>query len=97
MMKSCDSMFSEISKYNDTYQSKFLLSMWSLFGTITVMFIHIVTLSRLDIIMKIVLAYGMGSLLAIFFPIIFTASSINHRVGLLSENIREDTDHFVER
>ena len=86
---SCDLMFSEISKYNLTYQSKFLLCVWSVFGTIIVMFVHMFIFSRLDINLKILVGYGMVSLLAIFLPIIFAASSINQRVGMLSRNIRK--------
>ena len=87
VMKSCDCIFAEINQYNETYQSKFLLSVWTVFGTMMVMFAHMLIFSELDIRMKIFILYGMISQSSIFLPIIFAASSINHGVGMLSRNI----------
>ena len=46
VMKSCDCIFAEINKYNETYQSKFLLSVWTVFGTMMVMFAHMLYIQR---------------------------------------------------
>ena len=77
ILKSHDSLYTEINEYNKTFFSKIYLIFWSTFGSATVFFLYISLFTNMLFYVRVLVVYFLILFMAIFLFVIFTASSVN--------------------
>lgn len=76
-----NSVFNEISEYNETYWSKFMFGFWMSIGAQAVLFLFGVIFMSMPLIQRFILTYNVAVLGSGFLFVIFTASSVNIEGG----------------
>ena len=77
ILHSFDALYREIDEYNTTYWSKFLFSVWSLFGAFIAQLSFIAIFNETNIILKIMICYALFLILILFNFVFFITSSLN--------------------
>jgi hypothetical protein len=78
MIRSFHSISDEISEYNNTYWSKYLLIYWLTFGLSVTLIIICVFFTSINIVSKIIMTYCAIMLTFSFLLLLFKASSVNY-------------------
>jgi hypothetical protein len=77
IMKSLNSVYSEITEYDQKYWSKFLFLFWILFTLIINTFLYSALFGKLNIIVGLIFKLGIIMLICALLLVISTASSVN--------------------
>ena len=75
-LQSMDSLYSEITEYNNTFWSKCLLVFWLTFGIVIVLLLSLTFFTAIPITLQIIFIYLIIFATTSFLFIIFTASSV---------------------
>ncbi len=98
MIRSLNSIYSEINEYNTKFWSKYLLSIWLIMGSVIKMTLVIIIFIQTNII-KIAFTYGLLLLIPMFLFIINTASSVNYEANksyiLLNSIMASNAMHYI--
>jgi hypothetical protein len=76
LIKKLSSIYSEIDDYNNNFWSKYLLSIWLIFGSVINTTLYLTVFGEMHIICRIVFAYGVCIFVITFTFIVNTASSV---------------------
>ncbi len=76
-----DAKYSELNEYDSNFWSKYLLSIWLIFGALVNFAFYVFLFADLNIMYKLIAGYGSALLILIFIFIISTASSVNYEAN----------------
>jgi hypothetical protein len=80
-IKSLDSKYSELEEYNVNYWSKYLLSVWLIFGAFINFLFYCLLFVEINFTQKLIVVYISILLSTTFLLIINTASSVNYEAN----------------
>ena len=72
-------LYSEISDYNETFWSKYLLTLWLSLGSINVMMLYSSFYSDMNVMFRIFFVYVLSMLISFFTFILLSAAKINNQ------------------
>ena len=78
IIRSLNSIYSEINEYNTKFWSKYLMSIWIIMGSLINCIIYTIIISQINIVFKIPFIYGLSFIIIAFLLIINTSSSVNY-------------------
>jgi hypothetical protein len=76
-----DAKYSELNEYDSNFWSKYLLSIWLIFGAVVNFILYVFLFADLNIIFKLICGYISVLFILIFIFIISTASSVNYEAN----------------
>ena len=81
MIRSLNSLYSEINEYNTKFWSKYLLSIWLIMGSLINIILYLLLFSEINILFKIIFIFGLIIFITTFLFIINTSSSVNYEAN----------------
>ncbi len=80
-IRNLNAIYLELNEYNQNFWSKYLLSIWLIFGVIINFCFSFFFFAKLTLILKFIVYYGLVFLISTFLFIISTASSVNYEAN----------------
>jgi hypothetical protein len=81
IMRSLNHIYSEINEYNDTFWSKYIITVWFIYGSVISIALYFISFVEMEIVCEITLIYAVVISIMIFLFIINTASSVNYEAN----------------
>jgi hypothetical protein len=80
-IRSLDGIYSELNQYNRDFWSLYLLSIWLIFGLLLNFTTYFYFFAKLSLIIKLIVGYGLGFIILMFFITLISASSVNYEAN----------------
>jgi len=81
IIRSLNQIYSEINEYDTTFWSKYIFTVWFIYGSVISIALYFILFVEMDIICNIALIYAVIISIMIFLFIINTASSVNYEAN----------------
>ena len=76
-----NSIYSEINEYNESFWSKYLLSIWLLLGSVITICLYVIFFTEINTFAKYLIGYFVIIIIITFLLIINTVSSVNYEAN----------------